>query len=302
MAGIIAVNGRFTAPEKACISALDRGFLFGDNVFETLVAFHGKVLNPQAHLRRLRHSAEDIGLDIPFSDEELLFEIQHACQSVADSPKLTIRLIITRGNGLGLLPSEKATPTRVILCMPSAPFPPEIYHSGLSLLKRRLPYTERGAMAKTGNYLRSIVAIDKATRQEFDDILWENSEGEITESSIANVFFIGRQGDLVDILTPPAQSGILLGITRTTVLRLLEAAKIRAREEMVYGDELARFDEAFLCSTVRGLVPIRRISEHTLHTCRPNSVFSQIHRLFLSWFEREIGDNLDWNTGLPKKI
>ena len=134
-------------------------------------------------------------------------------------------------------------------------------------------------------------------RSGFDDVIWCNSESEITESTTANLFFIGRHGDLVEISTPSLRSGILKGITRETILTLLNSAKIPARELIVYKDELPRFDEAFCCSTVKGLIPITKIDKHQLHTLRANSTFRHINRLFQTWVASEIGHYVDWNTG-----
>ena len=113
------------------------------------------------------------------------------------------------------------------------------------------------------------------------------------------MFFMARHGDQVELVTPPAQSGLLLGITRETVLALLRRAGLPVREQLVFADELPRFDEAFLCSSVRGLVPVSRIDRHKLHGARPGSVFRHIERLFLTWVETEVGHRVDWATGNP---
>lgn len=296
MSGIICVNGNFSDPDKAQITVLDRGFLFGDNVFETFVAFRDVILNPYEHLARLRQSAESINLAIPLSDEQLIFELESALQQV-NTPKAYLRLVITRGCGMGLLPPKELVQNRVIYCFPAQEVPTRFYTSGIKLFRKRLPYTERGPSAKTGNYLRSIVGLQQAQSKGWDDLLWENSEGEITESSIANIFLIGREGDLADIVTPSVQSGLLPGITRTNLLQLLNNAGIKAEERIIYADELARYDEAFLCSTVRGLIPVHSISEHQFYTTRQNSIFKEIERLYLAWVKSLLGFDIDWNSG-----
>jgi len=294
--GTISVNGVISPAAQAGIPALDRGFLFGDNVFEVIVGFHGKLLDVDRHLARLRRSAAEIELDIPWSDAELTFEIE-ALASQIPAPKNYIRLVITRGNGLGLNIGDSLAPNRVIYSFAAAQEPTLTYKDGLSLRRRMLPYTERGPSAKTGNYLRSILALKQVKQEGYQDILWTNAAGEVTESSTANIFFIGREGDLVEVATPPAASGILLGITRDTLIQLLTRAKIRVTERIIYADEIARFDEAFLCSTVRGLIPVGKIDAHKLHTARASSVFRHFERLFLTWVESEIGFRVDWNTG-----
>ena len=92
-------------------------------------------------------------------------------------------------------------------------------------------------------------------------------------------------------------SGILKGITRHTILNLLNSAHIKAEAKIVLKDEIPRFDEAFICSTVRGLIPINKIDNHVLHTTREKSIFNQIKGLFHTWVSTNIGESVDWNTG-----
>lgn len=293
---LISVNGTVQPPENAEISVLDRGFLFGDNIFETMVGFYGQLLDSEEHLERLRQSAADLMIPLPWSDEELRFEME-ALAGQMDAPKFFIRLVVTRGNGMGLKTSGEFEPNKIIYCMPANIEDEKLYSEGIVLKRMTSPTTDRGSMAKTGNYMRSIVAIKKAEKEGAQDILWTNSSNEITEASTANVFFIGREGDQVIIQTPSTMSGVLKGITRTTMLTLLNGAKIPATEQIIYADELARFDEAFLCSTIKGLVPIHKIDKHVFHTCRTNSIFRHINRLYLSWNESQLGFRVDWNTG-----
>ena len=297
MDGIIAVNGEYFDPKSASIPALDRGFLFGDNVFEVFVGFKGKVLDVAPHLSRLRQSAELLQLPIPWSDDELKFELLSLAERL-DVPKVYLRLVVTRGSGVGLEFPDPCIPHKILYGLPANPLPDNIYKEGVRLRLFELPHTERTAIAKTGNYLRSILAMEKAKKEGYSDVMWSNSAGEITEASTANIFFIGRQGDYVSVTTPSVQSGILKGITRATVLSLLQRARIPVEESIIYKDELAKYDEAFLCSTVKGLVPLSQINSHKFHTVRKNSVFKHINRLYQSWVASEIGYYVDWNTGV----
>ncbi len=300
MDGLIAVNGDFKTPELAAIPALDRGFLFGDNVFEVLCVFGSKILNIHKHLARLRHSADSLEMEIPWSDDELTFELQTAAEQLPH-PKKYLRLVITRGCGMGLSTATPLVPNRVLYAFPAPMEPERSFSEGLKLQLDRLPYTEREASAKTGNYLRSILAMKRAHREGFDDVLWSNADREITEASTANIFLLGREGDLLEIATPSIYSGILAGITRSTLIELLNRAQIPVTERVIYADEIPRFDEAFVCSTVRGLIPVQRIGQHQLHTLRPNSSFQHIVRLHRAWVTSQLGHEVDWRTGLPTK-
>ncbi len=299
--GIVSVNGQISSFEKACIPADDRGFLFADNVFEVIVGFRKRLLDLDKHLKRLRHSAEELYIELPWTDQDLSFEINSLVEQF-ECDKKYIRVVITRGSGFGLA-ADQTKPNKVIYVLPAKMEAPTIYQDGVSLKLRQLLYTKRGATAKTGNYLRSILAMKQARDEGFDDILWSNSSDEIAEASTANIFLIGREGDLVEIATPPLQSGILEGITRNTIITLLNNAQIPVTERIVDRSEIARFDEAFICSTIRGLIPVSKIDGHQLHTRRKNAVFNHIERLYLTWVETQLGYRVDWNSGkelIPK--
>jgi branched-chain amino acid aminotransferase len=278
--GLISINGVLSAPQDAKISVFDRGFLFGDDIFEVLVARNQKIFALEPHLERLRHSAAQIQLPLPWSNRQLASELQSMVDQVR-LPKLYLRLMITRGQGLGLEISADISPNKIIMALPAKAIPEHQYREGIALRIATRESTSRGAQAKTGNYLASILAIQQANSQQFDDILWCNDDDEFTEASTANIFFIARQGSSVEIVTPHLESGLLEGITRNYVLQQLAAQGFSVREDIVSRDELARFDEAFICSTMRGLMPVRRIDEHLLHTRRAQSTFSTIEGIYL---------------------
>jgi branched-chain amino acid aminotransferase len=308
--GLVAVDGKVFSPETAQVSALDRGFLMGDAVFEVLVAFGGHLLDVDRHLERLRTSAEAVGIDLgeatgpgAWSDAALTFELTGLAEQ-APFPKAYIRVTVSRGDGLGIEPAKNAVPRRVVHVMAAAAQAEHVYRDGLSLKRTLRPAHVRGPQPKTtGAYQPSVVGLLQAKRAGFDDLLWSAPDGEITESSSANIFLIARQGDQAEIVTPPGASGLLPGLTRATMLSLLNSAGIPAREQVVYAEELPRFDEAFLVSTVRGLVPVARIDKHRLHSAREGAVTRQLERLYAAWVTRELDQvgapRVDWRTGAP---
>ena len=292
---LIAVNGLIMRPDEARISALDRGFLIGDAVFEVCVAFGGQVLDIGRHLSRLRASAEMLDLRIPWSDEELAFELTSLAEQVPH-PKKYLRLTVTGGPGLGVRMPENRQPSRVTYCFKAEEGPLKA-GDGTALKRVVRTGSLRGAQPKTPYYLPAAMALSRADRDGFGDILWSHSDGEVAEAHAANIFFMTRDGDQVAYITPPAHSGILLGVTRDRLINLMKNAGIPVREEIVYADELPRFDEAFLTSSVRGLVPVSRIDGHRMHTLRPQATFWHIERLFHTWVATQLGYRVDWRTG-----
>lgn len=294
----ISVNGKITSPEDAVVSAEDRGLLLGDMIFEVLVAYGKTLINLDHHLARLRAGAERIGLELNSSDAELRFELE-ALLELTGFAKSYLRLTITRGQGMGVRPRAGATPTRIIHCYPAPAIPTRLKEQGLKLALRHQNYTRREAALKTANYLDSISQLAGLAPESYDDILWCNSEGELTEASSANIFLLGRMGDLVEIATPGGNSGLLEGITRQQMMSLLQDAKIPVTVRTIYHEEIPRFDEGFVCSSVRGLIPIAQIDGHKLHTTRQQSTFRHILRLYQSWLASILGHYVDISTGAP---
>lgn len=294
MDGIVSINGRVQPLAQAKISVMDRGFLFGDGIFEVLVGFNKKLIALKEHLARLRYSGKCIGLELPWSDEELGEEVLDV-YSRTEFPKSYVRIGVTRGEGLGIVPGPTSL-NKLIYILPNHPSPARIYSEGLAVKLEFKQSTTRGPSIKNPFYLPSIVKM-LDLKNDYDDVLWVNNEQEITEASTSNIFFIGRDGNKSYVETPALDSGLLGGITRQIVIKLLKENNIDVREGTILQEELARFDEAFLTSTVRGLAPIRRIDDKKFDSVRPNAMFHKISGIFQAWVDTQIGKHCDWNTG-----
>ena len=132
MEGIVSINGKIAgSPDEARISVLDRGFLFGDQVFEVLVAFGSKILDQKEHLSRLRKSARALDLSIPWGDGELTLELEALVQRLR-ARKTYLRLTVTRGEGLTLKPGD-LQPNKIIYALPARVEHKSVYEKGLSL-------------------------------------------------------------------------------------------------------------------------------------------------------------------------
>lgn len=277
----IGTLGRVSSPG---ISPLDRGFLYGDGLMETILVIRNTPVLLDRHLERLRWGADQLGIPVPWKNEALAFEINALVQMQSYDPGY-IRLVVTAGCGAGLerVPWDQMRPTKIFYFGPVVPRDPYVYQKGVAIKRKVSSWLERRERIKLCHYLPEIVALGQARKEGFEDILWSREDGELIEASSANLFLIARQGDSVEILTPPGHSGILMGITRQKIIELLGAAKIPVTEQIVYSDELPRFDEAFLTSSLSGLVPIRAIDRHQLYTSRDGSTFRHIERLYRTW-------------------
>jgi branched-subunit amino acid aminotransferase/4-amino-4-deoxychorismate lyase len=268
----------------------DRGFSTGLRVMTTLKIISGIAIDLGRHYERLIEHGELSGLiqgDGLFKIQHIEFDIQAALAELTAQgvdcfkSHIICRIFITAGAGeffaSPVARGERWVQLEVIPAATDA--------SPLKIDCRIDGGRRRGAHIKTGLYLDCWSALQKARLQGFDDVLWCNGDQEICELSTSNIFLIGREGDLVEIATPPASCGILMGVTRRRISELLLASKIPVTERIIQKDEIPRFDEAFTASSIRGLRPIERIGTHRLHTMRPNAVFHHISRLWNSWIE-----------------
>jgi branched-subunit amino acid aminotransferase/4-amino-4-deoxychorismate lyase len=289
MAGLVSVNGHITPVSEGLIPAQDRGFLFGDAIYEMIAGREGQLIDFAAHLSRLRRSAEQSRISVPWTDQELRFECEHLL-SLTKFPHSALRLMISRGTSPSLRIDVGLQPNRYIYCLP-APLPATAqYELGLQLKIKKNPLNPRGEQLKSPFYLHAAAAQAEAQADGYDDVLWANSDAELTEAGSANIFLISRDGDLVEIATPPLATGILAGITRARVIELLNRSQIPVTERSITTEELPRFDEGFVTSSLRGPFPISRIDRHRLHSTRPQAVFQHILRLYRSWEELEGGE------------
>lgn len=254
----LSTVGRPVDPGEATVSVFDRGFLYGDSVYETLRTAGGRPVEMTRHLDRLRRSAAGIGLEIPFADELLRAAVAetHAATGNADS---YVRVIVTRGTGpLMLDPRVSTVPLLVVLVQELKLPAPALYEAGLSVRIvdiHKISARSLDPTLKTGNYLNSIQALRQAAASAAEDAILCSPAGDVAEGATSNVFMV-RAGELV---TPALATGLLEGITRALVLALAGELGIGCREAKIWPDELRAADEVFLTSSVRGAMPVTRL-------------------------------------------
>ena len=261
----LSTAGRPLEPGEATVSVFDRGFLYGDSVYETMRTAGGHAVEMTRHLDRLRRSAAGIGLEIPFSDAALRAAIAetHAATGNADS---YVRVMVTRGAGpLQLDPRVSASPVLVVLVQELKLPTPTLYEAGLSVRivdVHKISARSLDPSLKTGNYLNSIQALRQAAASAAEDAIMCNAAGHVAEGATSNVFMVkaGR------VITPSLATGLLEGITRALVIRLAGDLGIECSEGVVWPDQLRAADELFLTSSVRGLMPVTTLDGAPLGT------------------------------------
>jgi len=256
----IMKNGLILPCEKATISVMDYGFLYGDSVYEVMKSVEGKLFAAELHLQRLRYSAEKLGLPVPWEDGKIKAELNELANQIA-VPWVYLRLVLTRGTGPFFFdPEHCEAPVRLVYGTEFIPFPPELYSRGVDLMIsefRKGPSRHDSGSVKTGNYMDHVLPRYRAQEKGFHEALMLNHAGAVTECTSANIFWFSRG----ELFTPDLSMGILNGVTRQLVLLAAERVGIRVQEGSFALEKLGDADEVFITSTTRDILPVRSIGE-----------------------------------------
>ena len=252
---VLWLDGQLVPAEEAGVSPYDHGLLVGDGVFETLRVYGGVPFAWSRHHQRLVRSAGGLGLTAPGSQE-----LRAAVDDVLAANGVTegrVRLTIT--GGPSPLGSERGDgpPTVIVMSAPATPWP-----AAVDVVIAPWSRNERGAVAglKTTSYAENVRALAYARERDAGEAIFLNTRGEVCEATGSNVFVI-RDGV---VLTPPADAGCLLGVTRALVLELCAEHGMPVVEVAFGPSELANADEAFLTSSTREVQPIGRVDGRAL--------------------------------------
>jgi branched-chain amino acid aminotransferase len=250
----------------ASISVLERGFLYGDSVYEVVRTFKGKPFGLQEHLDRLRQSAAYLYMAVPWSDAHIRSEIERTLEQAEDS-EFYIRIVVTRGTELtiNLQPSPELQPRLIVMVSP-IDSEPVLSEKGIHLCVVSRQRNDKQALnpaAKTGNYLNNILALLEAQQNGANDALMLNAQGEVTEATTSN-FWLVKGGR---VQTPSVEAGILQGITRYFLLQILREHQVPHQEVTIKLEDLWSTEEAFLSSSVRLLMPVAKINDMVLPQC-----------------------------------
>ena len=277
MSRLACVDGELLAPEEAKVSVYDRGFLYGDSVFETIRTYGGRPFALDEHVSRLERSSELVGIQLPVAPSVLREEIERAI-AAAGNAECYARVMITRGTGpLGLDPANMTRSFRVILVEPFTPLPVAMYRDGVSVITHR---TERASDAahgaKVGNYLAGMMALRVARQTGAHEALILDTAGRVTEGTTSNVFIVRGQ----TILTPPDDAGILLGITRAKIVEIAPQIGLSVKFSPLVPADLLSADEVFLCSSIREILPVVRVDGIAVGNAKPGPQTRALHAAF----------------------
>lgn len=279
MTTLVMIDGKLFPEDEARVTVFDRGFLYGDSVFETIRTYDGAPFALDEHLARLEKSAAQVYIELPVSRTELTREVLEAVRA-AGNAETYIRVMVTRGTApMGLDPLSAEHPLRVVIVAPLSSPPPAAYEKGIGVVTYRTQRTAEAtpaATAKVGNYLVAVLALREALRAGAAEALIVDGAGFVVEGASSNVFIV-RGGRL---LTPPEDAGILPGITRRLLLETARAEGIPVDLEPLSLGGLAAADEVFISSTIRELLPVVRVDGTPVGSGRPGPVTQRLLAAF----------------------
>lgn len=276
MTTLISINGRLSSPEQAVLPIMDRGFLYGDSVYEVIRTYSGKPFALEQHLERLKNSARMLDIKLP-DIQEISDQMERTIEAAGNADSYC-RIIVTRGGGpMTLDPTAATDPNIIFIVKEYEAFPDWMYEKGIRLAIPGEKRTEEThPEVKSGNYLNSVLALGQAKRQGFDDALMVNGEGKVTEGTSFNIFVMD-QGTLI---TPPLAAGLLAGVTRSLILDIAKENQIACKEHLLSPDDFAHFEEVMATSTIREVMPVVQVGEYKIGKGTPGPMAKRLRSLF----------------------
>jgi len=269
---IVYLNGEFLPLDRAKVSVLDRGFLFGDGVYEVIPVYGGRPFRLEEHLERLNNSLRGIRMESPLTTEEWkpIF-----ARLICGDQDQSIYLQVTRGAAPKrdhAFP-EGAAPTVFVMCSPIAPIPAEGVRA-ITLDDIRWQWCHIKAITLLANVLLRQLAVDRGCAEA---ILVRESFA--VEGAASNLFAV------VDgvLLTPPKGHAILPGITRDLVLELALTNDIPAAERDITLEELQRAGEVWLTSSTREILPVIELDGQPVGVGKPGPIWRQMNAIYQAY-------------------
>lgn len=267
-------NGELTPLDRIHISPLDRGFIFGDGVYEVIPVYDGVALRAREHFERLQRSMDEIRLENPHTVDEWVALVQALLAHHPGNQSVYIQ--VTRGvppKRDHVIPKGLA-PTVFMMCQPLSTPSREAIENGVACVTARDFRWEKCHIKSTsllGNVLARQISADAGATET---ILIR--DGFVTEASSSNVFVV-KKGV---VAAPPRDNLILLGITYDLLTRLADEGKVELEIRPVSEAELRAADEVWLSSSTKEVLAVTTIDGKPVGTGKPGPVFQRMHALY----------------------
>jgi len=284
----IYLNGVFMPIEEAKVSVLDRGFIFGDGVYEVIPVYSRKPFRLEEHLHRLQHSLDGIRLANPHGNVEWAAIIgQLIARNSGEDQYLYLH--ITRGAARRdhAFPRPPVAPTVFMMSNPLSTPPADLLHSGIACITapdNRWLRCDIKSIALLPNVLLRQMAVDAGCAETILIRSDPVAGGEfMTEGAASNIFAV-KDGTL---LAPPKDNLMLPGITYDVVLELAAANAIPHEVRRVMKEEVFAADELLLTSSTKEVLAITQLDGKPIGTGKPGAMFARLHALYQN-FKRDV--------------
>ncbi|MCX5678840.1 MAG: aminodeoxychorismate lyase [Candidatus Omnitrophica bacterium] len=264
------INKKLFDMDKARVSIFDRGFMYGDGVFESMRSYAGVVSKIDEHLGRLARSLKTTGIKSPYSNSYLKKEI-YRLLGVNNLKNAYIRLTITRGEGrFGVEHKDVFKPSVVIIAKEFDRYPDWMFEKGISahIVSTRQNDLSPLAGVKSLNYLNYIMARFEAKKSGCEEAIILNTKGRIVEAVTSNIFIVKRNA----IVTPLITDGALPGVTRAVIIKIAKKLGFRVIEKSLSPKELMNSDEIFLTNSLAEVLPVTKIDRKPIGAGIPGHV------------------------------
>ena len=272
---IVYLNGEYLPVEEATISVMDRGFLFGDSVYEVIPVFGGRLLRLEDHLNRLQNSLNRISLDNPNAEEGWRSIFETLLEKNPGDDR-AVYLQVTRGaypkRDLTIDPQYSATVFAMILQVKEPNL--DVVSAGISAITVE-DFRWDACDIKSTSLVANVMLKQQAAQANVDDaILIKN--GIVTEGTASNVFLV-KDGKLI---TPPTGHQLLPGITRDLVLEIAENNAIFIEEREIREAELYEADEIWMTSSTREIAPVIRLNAEDVGAGKAGEMWERVMDLY----------------------
>ena len=275
----VYLNGQFMPIEEARIPVLDRGFIFGDGIYEVIPAYSRHVFRLAEHLRRLQYSLDGIRLPNPHSNQEWTGIINDLIKR-NEAEDQYIYLHVTRGVAKRdhAFPNPPVQPTIFIMSSPLVTPPVELLASGVKAITapdNRWLRCDIKATSLLPNVLLRQIAIDAGCSETI--LIRDNAF--MTEGAASNIFLV--KNDV--LLAPPKDHFMLPGITYDVILEIATANNIRYEIRRIGKEELSSPDELLLTSSTKEVLAITTLDNQPVGSGKPGAMFTRLHKLYQNY-------------------
>jgi aminodeoxychorismate lyase len=276
---IVFLNGKFLPMEEAHVPVNDRGFMYGDGLFETTRIVGGRAFRLAQHLERMVRGADYLKIPLPYPPKEIQKFVAQLVEANA-MPEGVLRITLTRGSGeRGYTPAHTEKPLLVMTLHPLPPMPAE-GPLQWSMITSSYHVPASGAISsfKTTSKILHVFARIEAHERGADEALLLNTNGEVAETAGGNIFWVYQNS----ICTVPTGRGVLPGITRAVVLEICQSIGLETNKRVIKPQHLRNAEGIFVSQSVLGIVPVVAFDgEHVVPSPLVDQIASAYNEMLL---------------------